>query len=222
MKKVVIPIIMSVSLFTMAGCSHSENDINDTKHKSVTALYNEVKLDWSTNTFTHDGFTIDIPERWGYGILGRREKFVNYNPHDVEYKYIIETKTTYGGDVFEDGVFDELVHKEPESMSRFFEIKTVGLDIDSKVLVKDELIDDCYFKYDMNPDFDNFCYFKMAKNDINQLKQGYFNQINVKLKYDRHIDSSLTFALDEEKDGLNSIGIYSDVSISYNPDFVAG
>ena len=128
--------------------------------------------------------------------------------------------TFYGGEVIRAGLFDELVHKDSESLRKIFKISTVGLDIDSKMFIKDELVNDCYFKYDTNESFYNNCYFKMAKNDVSQLKEGYFNQINVKLKYYKHIDSSLNFIIAEEKDGLNNIRVYSEVSISHNLDLV--
>ena len=100
---------------------------------------------------------------------------------------------------------------------KIFEISVVGLDIDSKITVKDELINDCYFKYDTNPGFYNFCYFKIAKNDVNQLKAGYFNQINVRLDYLEHYDEAVSFKIHED-DGLNDVGYYSDVAIVHNPN----
>ena len=84
-------------------------------------------------------------------------------------------------------------------------------------MTMDELVNDYYFKYDTNETFYNYCYFKIAKNDINQLKDGYFNQINVQLEYEHHVDNALSFII-QENDGLNNVGVYDKVSISHNPD----
>ena len=220
MKRIFTALFAIFSLFSLAACSHSDDEVKTHEYEKVVAYYNEVTLDWSTNTFTHNDYTIVIPDKWGYGIKGQRDKFKEYDPHDIEFCYKIDTQTTYGGTISKEGLFDELIYVKPESIERIFEISVVGLDIDSKLFIKDEFVNDCYFKYDSNPSFNNYCYFKMAKNDINQLKEGYFNQINVKLKYYQHIDDSCDFLIAEEKDGLNNIGIYSNVSISHNPDLV--
>lgn len=220
MKKKILPISLLIPVFALAGCSHSENDIKKSEGEVITAYYNEVSLDWTNNTFCHGEYVIEIPEKWGWGIKGKRSSFEEYDPHDIEFKYTVTTYVTYGGETSKKAVFEELIYREPEKSSSIFEIGVVDLDIDSKLLVKDEWINDCYFKYDTNSDFYNFCYFKMAKNDINQLKEGYFNQINVKLDYYKHVDSSKSFVISEGKDGLNNVGCYSNVSISHNPDLV--
>ena len=221
-KSLTIPTLAFACCLITSCFKHSPDDIETVfKPTDVTAYYNEVTIDWDSNTFTHDGFTISIPEKWGAGFYGKRSLFKKYNPHDIKFCYSLQKKITYGGEEVYVASFDELVKVEPKQETKIFDISTVGLDIDSKILVKDELINDCYFKYDTNNDFDNFCYFKIAKNDVNQLKEGYFNQISVKLRYLIHIDNSLSFAISEGKDGLNEIGYYSDVSISHNPDLIS-
>lgn len=222
MKKELIKITIFVSAvcFFVCSCSHNDDDIKTSSViETIIAHYNEVTLDWDNNTFTHNGYVVEIPEKWGWEIKGVRSKFKDYNPHDIEFSYNIVSNITYGGSAFEAPSFKELKYIKPSEKNKLFEISTVGLDIDSKLLVKDELLNDYYFKYDSNPDFYNFCYFKIAKNDVNQLKEGYFNQINVQLKYEEHIDSALSF-ITEIKDGLNDIGIYDQVSISHNPDLI--
>lgn len=204
----------------MVSCSHSDDEVKTKTYEKVSVFYNEVKLDWESSTFSHNDYVITIPDKWGFGIDGQKDKFMKYDPHDIQFKYKVETTTTYGGTISKTGVFDELVYENPKTASELFEISVVGMDIDSKLFVKDELKNDYYFKYDSNDKFNNFCYFKISKNNINQLKEGYFNQINVKLAYYKHIDSSCSFIIDEEKDGLNNIGHYSDVSISHNPDLI--
>lgn len=218
MKKVLLPFAFASSAFVLVGCSHSETDIKSSGVETITVYYKDVSLDWSDHSFSHGGYTITIPEEWGYGIKGKRSLFEGYDPHDIEFKYTVTTYVTYGGESSKKAEFKELIYREPKKHSNIFEISVVGLDLDSKVLVKDEWVNDCYFKYDTNADFYNFCYFKMAKNDINQLKEGYFNQINAKLDYYSHIDSSKSFVILEEKDGLNNVGCYSNVFISHNPD----
>lgn len=220
MKKLILSAAAILSITSLVGCSHSEDDVKTRVSKVVRVYYDAIVLDWDAGTFTHGEYTIAIPDKWGFGVWGQKERFKEYDPHDIEYAYTLETRTTYGGSVSSVASFEELVYKKPDEASRIFEINTVGVDIDSKLFVKDELVNDCYFKYDVNHDFYNFCYFKIAKNDVNQLKEGYFNQINVKLKYYKHVDSSHSFMVAEEKDGLNNVGYYCEVSISHNPDLV--
>ena len=207
--------------YPLVACGPSDDDVNPNSivTTNVVAYYKDVILDWDNNTFAHNGYVITIPAKWGFGIQGIRENFKEYDPHDIVFKYVIKNGKTYGGEEVIETDFKELVYESPITNDSIFEINTTNLDIDSKILIKDELINDCYFKYDFNADFYNYCYFKMAKNDINQLKTGAFNQINVKLKYLQHIDSALSFAIDSEKDGLNNVGFYSNVSIAYNPDY---
>lgn len=210
--------LLAVPLLT--ACQHSDEDIKTQTKTSVEVFFNEVDLDWDTNTFVHNGYTINIPEKWGVGVLGKRELFQGYDPHDIKFVYTLIKNTTYGGDVFyTEAAFEKLVKEDVSKKDKIFEIPTIGMDIDSKLLVKDELANDYYFKYDTNVDYYNHCYFKIAKNDVNQLKDGYFNQINVRLKYLVHVDSALSFEI-KEADGLNDVGYYSDVSISHNPDLV--
>lgn len=213
-------LIACLALLPVAGCSHSDEDVKETASSVIRAYYNEVDLDWEASTFSHDGYTITIPDKWGWGFNGSKEYFLEYDPHDIEFNYRVTTYITYGGVSYSAASFGSLEHIKPTESSKIFEIITSRLDIDSKILVKDELIDDCYFKYDSNTDFYNYCYFKMPKNDVNQLKEGYYNQINVKLKYYTHIDSSYSFKIAAEKDGLNNIGYYSEVSIAHNPDWI--
>ncbi len=220
MKKICFLFAMILTLSSLIACSHSDDDIKNQTSERIVVYYNDVDLNWNSNTFSHGDYTINIPDKWGWGIEGKREKFVEYDPHDIEFVYTLITKTTYGGDVLFETNFDELVYKKPTELNSIFEISTIDIDIDSKLFIKDELVNDCYFKYDSNLEYYNYCYFKISKNDITQLKSGSFNQINVKLKYYKHIDSSYSFMIDEEKDGLNNIGFYSDVSISYNPDLI--
>lgn len=203
----------------MTSCTHDDNDIKDrVVLDTIVAHYDTVELNPEFNYFSHNGYTIAIPEKWGFEINGQKSKFKEYDPHDIEFSYTLKELTTYGGDTRIEAFFKELKYIKPTKNNMIFEISVVGIDIDSKLFVKDEWVDDCYFKYDFNPTFYNFCYFKMARNDINQLKDGYYNQINVKLDYFTHVDEMCTFAIDKEKDGLNNIGYYSNVSISHNPD----
>ncbi len=218
MKNRIIQLSMLLaSLCSLVSCNHSDDDIQDSSEKIVKATFKQVELDWQTNTFKHGEYVIEIPEKWKMGFLGQRDKFKEYDPHDIEFYYTLVEKKTYGGNVFYETFFSELKKVDPKEKEKIFEITTAGLDIDSKLLVKDELANDYYFKYDTNTDFYNYCYFKIAKNDVNQLKNGYFNQINVKLKYYYHVDEALSFVT-TTSDGLNYIGKYSDVSISHNPD----
>jgi hypothetical protein len=217
MRKVTM-ILGALLAFALTGCSHNPSDVKSTNNQKETKYYSDVKLDWDASSFTVDEYTIAIPEKWGLGINGKKEIFEKYNPHDIIFKYILTTTITYGG--VEDVVasFDELEKKNPKEQTRIFELNVSNIDIDSKILVKDELRDDLYFKYDFAENFNNYCYFKISKNDVSQLKSKKYNQINVKLKYYEHIDSTYSFIYNEEKDGLNNIGYYSDVSIINNPD----
>lgn len=212
--------LLPFAVVSLVSCKHADDDIASTSSKTIKVYYTDVVLDWDHNTFTHGDFRVSIPEKWGAGVLGQRSKFVEYDPHDIVFSYDLITSKTYGGDTLYKAEFKELEKENPKKVDKLFEISVVGIDIDSKLLVKDELVDDCYFKYDTNEDFYNYCYFKMAKNDIKQLKDGYYNQINVRLDYYIHIDKCLSFVV-SEKDGLNTVGAYSEVSISHNPDLIS-
>ncbi len=204
-------------LFLLTGCSHADTDIKETIKKTIVSTnYSEVQLDWNLNTFTHGEYTINIPNTWGAGIKGRIERFKEMDPHDIEFSYTILEQLTYGGDVVVNSKFNELVEHEPKKVNKIFEINVTSIDLESKLIVKDELVNDYYFNYDFNENLYNTCCFKIAKNDVNQLKDGYFNQINVRLDYLIHYDDAMSFVV-SEKDGMNNIGNYSDVSIVHNP-----
>lgn len=214
-------IILTFIPLILCGCG--EQDPNAIKYQNHVAdyrvHYNEVVLNWGNNTFTHNDYTIYIPEKWGAGILGKRDRFRDeINCHDIEFAYEVLENVLYSGETTKFANFKELKEISSESKEEIFYINTNLIDIDSKLLIKDEYIDDYYFKVDFFENFNNFCYFKISKHDISQIKSGSYNQINVKLKYLLHIDGTKTFKIDAEKDGLNDIGYYSDVSIAYNPE----
>lgn len=217
MKKQIPLILLSLVL---CGCKPDPNAIKSkTKIAEYHLKYNEVVLDWSKNCFSHNGYDIKIPEKWGAGILGVRDRFRDeINCHDIQFSYDLYEKEFYSGNKERFTQFCELKKINEEKKNEIFYINTNKIDIESKILIKDELIDDYYFKVDFFENFNNFCYFKIAKNDVNQIRSGPYNQINVKLKYFQHYDSTNTFEIDKNKDGLNDIGFYSDVSIAYNPE----
>lgn len=208
-------ILISLLLISMtSACAPYITDKKKTEHK---LNYKEVSLNWDDNTFTHGENVLSIPENWGYGINGQRSKFQSYDCHDIQFVYF-ETIISYSDATVKTELeFNELVKIAPEEKEKIFEINTTNLNVDSKIIIKDELIDDCYFLYDLNEDFTNRCYFKIARTYIDEIKTGNFNQINVKLKYYVHYDGSCSFKINEFDDGLNDIGYYSSVSIVYNP-----
>lgn len=93
----------------------------------------------------------------------------------------------------------------------------MGIDLDSKLLIQDELANDYYFKYDFNNDYNNFCYFRMDKNDVNQLKSGAMNEIRLDLVVLTHIDGSSSFKLRND-DGVTEAGYYSNVGVYFNSE----
>ena len=139
LKFLTIPVIC----LTLLSCKHKDTDVkNELLVNTINVYYNVVQLDWNTNTFIHNENTIYIPEKWGFEIAGQRSKFVNRNPHDIMFSYYIYKVITYGGTEYYRTEFKELVYKKPQEKKSIFEISTVGLDIDSKLLVKDELVND--------------------------------------------------------------------------------
>jgi len=221
-----ITLIITLGTMNLSACGLIEHDPNDIKSISewteVDAYYNQIELNWIESFFVHNSLRINIPETWPWsseGAADKRSDFDGYDKHDLLYEYRKRTTTYYSGDQSIETEFRDLDHENPEESVKNFQINITSIDIDSKLLIQDELINDYYFKYDTNAEYYNYCYFKIAKNDVNQLKSGTFNEIRLSLVVLTHLDSSTSFKLKAE-DGISEVGYYSDVGIYFNPDLV--
>lgn len=206
-----------VLLVFITGCDSNETNTDVEKYGSwekVSVYYTDIQLNWEQNYFVHNGVEINIPEDW-FG--DEKKDFDDLNKHDLTYEYKIRENVLKNGEKVVEAKFADLDHSSPKESIENFSIKTLSLDIDSKILTQDEFANDYYFKYDFNEDYNNYCYFKISKNDINQLKSGSFNEIKLSLRTFEHIDNTKSFQVKEE-DGIPNVGYYSKVKIYSNPD----
>ena len=213
MKRYLLCLLFLVFGLVSCDSQHSETDVKEYGHwEKISVHYTEIELNWEADYFVHDGLKIDIPETW---LGDEKEDFDNYNKHDLVYQYQKKTDVLYNGDTKTQVKFDDLDHEKPEEVSEYFSINVTLLDLDTKILIQDELKNDYYF----NQEYNNFCYFKIAKNDIGQLKGGAFNEIRLKLDVLKHVDNTKSFKVQVE-DGVTDVGYYDEVDIYNNPDYV--
>lgn len=221
LKKVFLAIITLISSLVMVGCGSVDHSPNEVKTygswNNVDAYYSEIELNWEQSYFIHETLRVDIPEDWSG--WGKKSDFENLNKHDLIYQYKKRMITYYSNETKIETQLRDLDHEKPIESTVNFHISVVDINIDSKVLIQDELLNDYYFKYDFNNEYYNYCYFRMSKNDINQLKSGNFNEIRLNLIILTHIDGSKSFKLKTE-DGIADVGHYSSVGIYFNPDLV--
>lgn len=184
---------------------------------NVNAYFDEIELNWSESYFIHETLRIDIPENWNG--WGKKSDFDDLDKHDLVYQYKKRNVTYYSGSSKIETSLLDLDHENPDESTMNFHISIVNINIDSKLLIQDELVNDYYFKYDFNSEYYNHCYFRIAKNDINQLKSGSYNEIRLDLVVLLHIDESKSFKLKTE-DGITEVGYYNNLGIYFNPDLV--
>lgn len=215
-------VIITISLLSfVSACSEIDHDPNDVKTEgnwtNVDAYYNQIELFWDEGYFLHESIIIEIPDNWGG--WGKKSDFDNLDKHDLIYQYKKRSIEYYSGEIETETLLRDLDHEHPTESTLNFHVSMIGINIDAKVLIQDEYANDYYFKYDFNPDFTNYCYFRIPKNDVNQLKQGSFNEIRVDLIILTHIDGSKSFKLRND-DGITEVGYYGNIGIVFNPDLV--
>ena len=222
---ILLVVITFVSGLVLFGCENNVQDPNEIKLVGEWEKYKlsllEIELNWDESYFIHDSKKIDIPSEWKVlGITQKKSDYNDFDKHDLVFQYKKRKKLYFGGHSTYDIEFSDIDHEKPnEEKNVYFNINILKLDIESKVLIQDEHLNDYYFKYDFNDDYNNFCYFKMAKNDILQLKLGSFNEIRLTLDVLNHYDGTKSFKLKNE-DGITSVGYYKNVGIYFNPDLV--
>lgn len=216
MKKIITILVFVVLLF-VTGCSDPDpNAIKSSSNLDINAKYNEIELYWEESYFLYDSIRVDIPEDW-FG-WGQKSDFDEFDKHDLIYQFKLTTITYYSGEEeFETELID-LDQENPTETTVNFLINVLEIDIDSKILIQDEFANDYYFKYDFNDEYYNYCYFKIAKNDVNQLKDGDFNEIRLDLIIYTHIDGSKSYKVKNE-DGVTEVGYYDNVGIYLNPEY---
>jgi hypothetical protein len=214
--------LCNFSLFSCVSIEHASSDVKSVGETvTISAKYDEIILNWEESYFIHDDYTIDIPSDWNpKGFFDwhiDKSEFDDVNKHDINYQYEKTMKTSWGGDTWYETEFLDLINEDESEIELNFCINVKQIDLDSKILIQDEVMNDDYFKYDLNNDYYNYCYFKIAKNDVDQLKDGSFNEIRLSLVTLLHYDDSKSFKVRIE-DGIANVGYYSDVGIYYNPD----
>jgi len=213
-----VALVFGLSLFACTPVEHDPTDIKEYGlWVDVDAKYNEIELHWDENDFIHDSLRIDFLDDWvGYG---QKSDFDLLDKHDLVYQYQRRTVTFYSDDTDVEVKFIDIDHENPVESTINIHISVIDLDIDSKLLIQDELMNDYYLRYDFNLDYYNYCYFKIAKDDVNQLKSGSFNEIRLDLVIITHIDGSKSFKLRTD-DGIIEVGYYDNVGIYFNPELV--
>ena len=222
MKRLIKTFLTMIVLFfgvVLVGCGSIEHDPNEIKTYgdwiNVDAYYDEIELNWELSYFVHETLRVDIPQDW-FG-WGHKSDFDDLDKHDLVYQYKKRTITYYSNDTTVETELRDLDHEDPTESTVNLHISVVGIIIESKLLIQDEFANDYYFKYDFNSDYNNYCYFRIAKNDVSQLQSGSFNEIRLNLTILSHIDGSKSFKLKTE-DGITEVGFYSSVGIYFNPD----
>jgi hypothetical protein len=218
MKKIFIISVFLV-LLVLSACGKVEHNPNDVKSLdkwiNVDVKYTQIELHWEESYFIHDSLRVDIPDDWsGYG---KKADFDDLNKHDLIYQYKKRTVTYWSGKSTIETELRDIDHEKPKESTVNFKISVFNIDIDSKLLIQDELKNDYYFKYDLNDEYNNYCYFKIAKNDLNQLKSGAMNEIRLDLVILIHIDGTKSFKTRKE-DGVTETGYYKNVGVYYNPE----
>lgn len=219
LRRLLILAIVFIGSITLSACGPVDHDPNDIKNSGnwidVDVKYNQIELHWDESYFIHDSLRVDIPNDWfGYG---QKSDFDDLNKHDLIYQYKKKTTTYWSGETLTETQLRDIDHEHPSESTVNFKISIVDVDLDSKLLIQDELANDYYFKYDFNNDYNNFCYFRMAKNDVNQLKSGAMNEIRLDLVVLTHIDGSSSFKLRND-DGVTEAGYYSNVGVYFNSE----
>lgn len=218
--KLVFMIILFSSIFLVAcvEVEHNPNDVKSTsKWADVDVKYNQIELYWGESYFIHDSNRIDIPDDWfGYG---KKTDFNDLNKRDLIYQYKLRTITYWSGESSIERRLRDIDHEKPLEGTVNFKISVIGIDIESKLLIQDEFVNDYYFKYDFDSLYNNYCFFRIAKNDINQLKSGAMNEIRLDLVIFTHIDGSKSFKVKND-DGVNETGVYSNVGVYFNPELI--
>lgn len=219
LQRLLILIIVFIGGIALSACGPVDHDPNEVKTYgdwiNVDAYYDEIELNWELSYFVHETLRVDIPQDWSG--WGQKSDFDDLDKHDLVYQYKKRTKTYYSNDTTIETELRDLDHENPTESIVNFHINVVDIIIESKLLIQDEYVNDYYFKYDFNKDYNNHCYFRIAKNDVSQLQSGSFNEIRLNLTILTHIDGSRSFKLKTE-DGITEVGYYNSVGIYFNPD----
>ncbi|MDD3106182.1 MAG: hypothetical protein PHP65_00035 [Bacilli bacterium] len=212
----IIVLFFGVVLVSCKSVEHAPNEVKTYGNWiNVDTYYDEIELNWEQSYFVHETLRVDIPQDW-FG-WGHKSDFDDLDKHDLVYQYKKRTITYYSNDTTVETELRDLDYENPTESTVNLHISVVGINVESKLLIQDEFINDYYFKYDFNNDYNNHCYFCIAKNDVNQLQSGSYNEIRLNLTILTHIDGSKSFKLKTE-DGITEVGYYSSVGIYFNPN----
>lgn len=218
MLKKAISIMMIGIVLVMSGCGEQNpktiTDNGDWDDKNVTL--NEIELFWEEGYFIHNSLRVDIVEDWS-GI-GKKSDFDDLDKHDLIYQYKVKTISYYDGSTEIVTELKDIDHEPPEEREIHFIYALNFFDLESKLLIQDELANDYYLKIDFIDGYNNFCYIRMSKNDVNQLREGSFNEIQGFLMFLHHVDGTISYKVKTE-DGLINVGYYDEVKIYYNPEW---
>jgi hypothetical protein len=210
MKKIVVSLIAFSMFLTLTACYPQ---VIDSKQYDVNN--SQISLHRDELYFIHDGLEISIPD----SKLGNASdpKRIG-DADDLKFQYTRYTKKNKDGTTFEEGVLNDIDHEPPKKEQRTFEINLINVDIESKLLLIDEIKNDYYFMFDFGDaeNYKNVCRFKLGINDVNQIKSDNFNGIAVTLEICKHYAGTESFSI-TTSDGINDVNTnFKDVKPMYN------